>query len=373
MKLKSTSLTLELKAIPLPIFKMPTSGTCFGGISRIDRLDCNTSRFPFILQELFELVESPRVKVSSLSPSVLSRLSDSSKVFKCNSWPRIFQSLVHDSLRNAVISIGLKPLLFTAKAFQGAFSTLCLFRLKALANSPIVVFPVFNFTSSKEFTYRSNGYKPLTHVAANDSSHIFKIRDSDCFRNGNVEENPFPASNQSRCSYIPTISEIFRLVGTKHVRGFNSAANSGNAYGLTLRDESEIPASYTPFKKNAGGFEGCQMPIPVRFHRGVRRSNLLDSRASHLGSERKASANISVGKPMQSKPIRKVFTKGYFAQVVTGLSKTINRFSQGFWRIRQLQRYCASDLLIHYNLLYHILGGKSNNLRKEVCRNSPVA
>lgn len=373
MKLKTTSLTLKTKVIPLPIFKMSASGAGLGGVSGIDGLNHDANYFPLILQELSELVESPGVEITPLCFPVFGRLPNSSKVFKRNSRLMVFQGFIHNSLRDTVVGVSLKSLLFTTKAFQSAFCTPRPFHLKALANSPMVMFSILNFTPTKELSSRSNGYKSLPHITANDCGDIFKFRGIDCLGERNIKKHAPLASGEGGSTYVPSISKIFSLVSTKNIGNFNSPLNSRDAYRLSFCDKPEISTPDSTFKKNASRFEDSQVPFATRLHRGIGSSNLPDSRASHLSCEGKAGTNILVGEPMQGEALGEVvILKSYLANIITGLGKLINRLPQCLWGINQLQRHCPSNFTIHQELVYHIFGGKSS-LRREVCRNSSIA
>jgi len=366
MKLKTASLTSEAKTIPLTIFKVPTAGTGFRGISGINSLNYNTSIFSLIFKKLSELVESPRMKITPLCFPMLGRHPDTSEVFDSDCWLWVFQSFIHNSLRDTVVYIGLKPLLSTAKAFQGAFSTPRPFSLKASANSPVVMFSILNSTPTKELSGGGNGYKSLPHIAANDCGYIFKFWGVDCSRKCNIEKDAPLAFDKGSSSYIPAISEIFSLGSTKNIGDFNSSLNSRDAYRLGFGYKPEISTPNSTLKKDAGRLESSQMPLTIGLHRGISASDLPNSRASHLGSKGKSRANILVSKPMQSQTLRKiVILKGYLANIITGLGKAINRFPQCLGRVNQLQGYCASNFIFHQELVYHIFSGKSN-LIKEV-------
>jgi len=361
MKLKTTSLTSEVKTIPLSIFKVAASGASLGGISGIDRLYHNTSHLPFIPQELPQLIESPRVEITPLCFPMLGGLPDTGEVFDSNSRLGVFQGFLNDSLRDTVVGISLKPFLPTTKAFQGAISTPRPFSLKALANSSIVMFFILNLTSTKELSSGGNNYKPLSHITANNCGSIFKFRCINCLRERNIEKDAFLASDKSSCSYIPTVGEIFGLVITKKIRNLNSPLDSRNVYCLDFRDKPEVPAPNSTFKENTSRFEGGQMPFPIGLHRGIGSRNLSDNRTCHLSSEGKTSTNIFIGKSMKSKtPGKIVILKSYLAHIIAGLGKTINRLPQGLRRINQLQGYCSGDFFIHQHLMYHTFGGKSS-------------
>ena len=373
MKLKTANLASKAKTIPLPIFKVATSGTSLGAISGINRLDYNTSHFSFILQELSQLIKSPGVKITSLCFPMPGRLSNTSEVFDSNRWLWVFQSFIHNRLRDTVIGIGLKPLFPTTKAFQGASSTPRPFNLKASANSPVVMFSILNFTSTKELSSGGNSYKPLPYITANDCGSIFKFRDIDYLRERNIEEDTSFALDKRSCPYIPAISEIFGLVSAKKIGDFNPSLNSRDTYLLSFRNKPKIPTSNSTLKKDAGRLEDSQMPFTIGFHRGISPSDLFGNRTSHLGSKRKISTNILIGKPMKGKTLREtVIIKSYLANIITGLGKAINCFPQCFIRINQLQGYCPGDFTFHQKLVYHIFSGKSS-LGKEVGRNSSVA
>lgn len=372
MKLKTASLTTEAKAVPLTILKMTTPRASLGGISRINGLDYHTSHLPLILQELPQLVESPRVEITPLCFPMFGRLPNTSEVFDSNCWLGVFQSFINNSLRDTMIGIGLKPLLFTTKAFQGASCTPRPFSLKALTNSPIVMFSVLNFTPTKELSSRGNSYKTLPHITTNNCGDIFKLRSFDCLRERHIKEDTILAFDEGGCSYIPTISKILSLMSTKSIRHLNSPLNSRDAYCLAFWNKPEVSSSNATFKKDAGGLESSQMPFAIGLHRGIGSGNLSDGRASHLCREREASTNILVDKPMQGNTSGKaVIIKGYLAHIITSLSKAINRFPQCLRRVNQLQRYCASSFTFHQRLIYHILSGMSS-LTKEVSDNSPV-
>ena len=266
MKLKTASLASEVKTIPLPIFKVTAPGAGLGGVSGIDRLNYNTSHSPFILQELSQLIESPGVEITALRFPMLRRTPDTSEVFDSNSWLGVFQGFIHNSLRDTVVGIGLKPLLFTAKAFQDAPSTPRPFSLKALANSPVVMFFVLNLTSTKELSSGGNCYESLSHITTNNCGSFFKLRGIDCLRERNIEKDAFLASNKSSCSYIPTVGEIFGLVSTQDIGNFNSPLDSRNAYCLGFRDKPEVPAPNSTLKENTGRFEDGQMLFPIGLH-----------------------------------------------------------------------------------------------------------
>ena len=373
MKLKTASLASEVKTIPLTIFKVTAPGAGLGGVSGIDRLNYNTSHSPFILQELSQLIESPGVEITALRFPMLRRTPDTSEVFDSNSRLGVFQSFIHNSLRDTMISIGLKPLLFTTKAFQGAPSTPRPFSLKALANSPVVMFFVLNLTPTKELSGGGNCYKSLSHITANNCGSIFKFRCIDCLRERNIEKDAFLASDKNSCSYIPPISEIFCLVSTKNIGNFNSPLNRGDAYHLGFVNKSKVPTSNSTLKKDTGRLKSGQMPFPVGLHRGIGSRNLPDNRTCHLSSEGKTSTNIFISKSMKSKtPGKIVILKSYLAHIIAGLGKAINRLPQGLRRINQLQGYCSGSFTFHQSLGYHIFSGKSS-LGKEVCRNSTVA
>ena len=364
MKLKTASLTSEVKTIPLPIFKVAASGASLGGVSGIDRLYHNTSHFPFILQELPQLIESPGVEITPLCFPMLGGLPDTGEVFDSNCRPGVLQSFTDNRLRDTVVSIGLKPFLPTAKAFQGALSTPRPFSLKALANFPVVMFFVLNLTSTKELSSGGNCYESLSHITTNNCGSFFKLRGIDCLRERNIEKDAFLASNKSSCSYIPPISEIFCLVSTKKIRNLDSPLDSRNTYCLGFRDKPEVPTSNSTLKKDTGRLEVSQMPFSIGLHRGIGSRNLSDNRASHLSGEGKTSTNIFIGKSMKSKtPGKIVILKSYLAHIITGLGKAINRLPQGLRRINQLQGYCSGDFFIHQQLVYHIFSGKSNLLK----------
>jgi len=373
MKLKTASLASEVKTIPLTIFKVTAPGAGLGGVSGIDRLNYNTSHSPFILQELSQLIESPGVEITALRFPMLRRTPDTSEVFDSNSWLGVFQGFLNDSLRDTVVGIGLKPFLPTTKAFQGAPSTPRPFSLKALANSPVVMFFVLNLTPTKELSSGGNCYKSLSHITANNCGSIFKFRCIDCLRERNIEKDAFLASGKSSCSYIPPISEIFCLVSTKNIGNFNSPLNSRDAYHLSFVNKSKVPTSNSTLKKDTGRLKSGQMPFPVGLHRGIGSRNLPDNRTCHLSSEGKTSTNIFISKSMKSKtPGKIVILKSYLAHIIAGLGKAINRLPQGLRRINQLQGYCSGSFTFHQSLGYHIFSGKSS-LGKEVCRNSTVA
>ena len=361
MKMKTTSLTSEVKTIPLSIFKVAASGASLGGVSGIDRLYHNTSHLPFIPQELPQLIESPRVEITPLCFPMLGGLPDTGEVFDSNCRPGVLQSFTDNRLRDTVVSIGLKPFLPTAKAFQGALSTPRPFSLKALANSPVVMLSILNLTSTKELPGRGNSYKPLSHITADDCSYIFKLGCIDCPGERNIEEYVSLTPDKCSRSYVPAISEIFGLVSTKKIGDFNPSLNSRDTYHLSFWDKPKISTPDSTFKKNTGRFEGSQMPFAIGFHRGIGSGNLPDSRASHLSSKGKMSTNILVSKPVQSKALgRVVILKSYLANIITGLGKAINCFPQCFIRINQLQGYCPGDFTFHQKLVYHIFGGKSS-------------
>ena len=364
MKLKTASLASEVKTIPLTIFKVTAPGAGLGGVSGIDRLNYNTSHSPFILQELSQLIESPGVEITALRFPMLRRTPDTSEVFDSNSWLGVFQGFLNDSLRDTVVGIGLKSFLPATKAFQGAPSTPRPFSLKALANSPVVMFFVLNLTPTKELSSGGNCYKSLSHITANNCGSIFKFRCIDCLRERNIKEDAFLASDKSSCSYIPPISEIFCLVSTKKIRNLDSPLDSRNTYCLGFRDKPEVPTSNSTLKKDTGRLEVSQMPFSIGLHRGIGSRNLSDNRASHLSGEGKTSTNIFIGKSMKSKtPGKIVILKSYLAHIITGLGKAINRLPQGLRRINQLQGYCSGDFFIHQQLVYHIFSGKSNLLK----------
>ena len=373
MKLKTTSLTSEVKTIPLSIFKVAASGASLGGVSGINRLYHNTSHFPFILQELPQLIESPRVEITPLCFPMLGGLPDTGEVFDSNCRPGVLQSFTDNRLRDTVVSIGLKPFLPTTKAFQGALSTPRPFSLKALTNSSIVMFSILNLTSTKELSSGGNCYKSLSHITANNCGSVFKLGYINYFREHNIKEDTSLTPNKGRSSYIPPISEIFYLVSTKQIRNLDSPLDSRNAYCLGFRDKPEVPTSNSTLKKDTGRLEVSQMPFSIGLHRGIGSRNLSDNRASHLSGEGKTSTNIFISKSMKSKtPGKIVILKSYLAHIIAGLGKAINRLPQGLRRINQLQGYCSGSFTFHQSLGYHIFSGKSS-LGKEVCRNSTVA
>jgi len=348
MKLKTASLALKVKTIPLPIFKVAASRASLGGVSGIDRLYYNTSHFPFILQELPQLIESPRVEITALRFPMLGGLPDTSEVFDSNSWLGVLQSFTDNRLRDTVVGIGLKPFLPTTKAFQGALSTPRPFGLKALANSPIVMFSILNLTSTKKLPSGGNSYKPLSHITTNNCGSIFKLGYINYFRERNIKEDASLTPNKGCSPYIPTVGEIFGLVSAQDIGNFNSPLSSRDAYHLSVGNKSKVPAPNSALKENTGRFEGGQMLFPIGLHRGIASGNLFDNRASHLSGKRETSANTLIGKPVKSEASGKtIVIKCYLAHIITSLDKAINRLPQCLRGINQLQRYCSGDFFIH--------------------------
>jgi hypothetical protein len=326
-----TRVTAEIQTMPVVIGGVPTPGTPFAGVLRINIDDLEAYSFGFIPNKLFQLSKAPPVQVGALLFPKASAVPNAFQVFQRNRRVPGLCGTVDNLLANDVVGVAGTPCLSPGQPLEhptNATSRMrCLVPLEIRTNEGIPSTKMFRIATPEEplLLAVGDGRQVIDPPIDTDDSVIGVVNDRNLSFEGDGQVH-LPVLEEE--SSIPTspVGQIpgdvgFPLEGDPldpSVKGTETQSfrlkrdiSSTNA---TLQDDSIVPKADGRFDGLLGRMESQVVP-----------GDMPDGIGGDLRRQAEPVTDISIDQSMQCDRVALTSSgKGYSTHIVTGVCPCLN-------------------------------------------------